>query len=122
MVGKRVIEAMCRIRCTAEVASEFRYENPIIGKKEMCIRDRCNSAGAGPEGTASGILYTESGEAVRCRLRRRGEKTGAVSYTHLDVYKRQVCILKMLKKSAISTISSSVIRMDERIRIGVISY
>ena len=32
MVGKRVIEAMCRIRCTAEVASEFRYENPIIGK------------------------------------------------------------------------------------------
>ena len=37
MVGKRVIEAMCRIRCTAEVASEFRYENPIIGKKDMCI-------------------------------------------------------------------------------------
>ena len=37
MVGKRVIEAMCRIRCTAEVASEVRYENPIIGKKDMCI-------------------------------------------------------------------------------------
>lgn len=37
MVGKRVIEAMCRIRCTAEVASEFRYENPIIGKKDLCI-------------------------------------------------------------------------------------
>ena len=37
MVGKRVIEAMCRIRCSAEVASEFRYENPIIGKKDMCI-------------------------------------------------------------------------------------
>ena len=37
MVGKRVIEAMCRIRCTAEVASEFRYENLIIGKKDMCI-------------------------------------------------------------------------------------
>ncbi|MDY3618897.1 glutamine--fructose-6-phosphate transaminase (isomerizing) [Agathobaculum sp.] len=37
MVGKRVIESMCRIRCTAEVASEFRYENPIIGKKDLCI-------------------------------------------------------------------------------------
>ena len=37
MVGKRVIEAMCRIHCTAEVASEFRYENPIIGKKDLCI-------------------------------------------------------------------------------------
>ena len=37
MVGKRVIESMCRLRCTAEVASEFRYENPIIGKKDLCI-------------------------------------------------------------------------------------
>ena len=37
MVGKRVIESMCRVRCTAEVASEFRYENPIIGKKDLCI-------------------------------------------------------------------------------------
>ncbi|WP_283675193.1 glutamine--fructose-6-phosphate transaminase (isomerizing) [Butyricicoccus sp. Marseille-Q5471] len=37
MVGKRVIESMCRIRCAAEVASEFRYENPIIGKKDLCI-------------------------------------------------------------------------------------
>lgn len=37
MVGKRVIESMCRVPCTAEVASEFRYENPIIGKKDLCI-------------------------------------------------------------------------------------
>lgn len=37
MVGKRVIEGMCRIRCNAEVASEFRYENPIIKKKDLCI-------------------------------------------------------------------------------------
>lgn len=37
MVGKRVIESMCRVRCSAEVASEFRYENPIIGKKDLCI-------------------------------------------------------------------------------------
>lgn len=37
MVGKHVIEGMCRIRCTTAVASEFRYENPIIGKKDLCI-------------------------------------------------------------------------------------
>lgn len=37
MVGKHVIESMCRIRCSAEVASEFRYANPIIGKKDLCI-------------------------------------------------------------------------------------
>lgn len=37
MVGKTVIEAMCRVRCSAVVASEFRYENPIIGEKDICI-------------------------------------------------------------------------------------
>lgn len=37
MVGKTVIEDMCRVRCTAVVASEFRYSNPIIGKKDLCI-------------------------------------------------------------------------------------
>ncbi|MGE4548513.1 MAG: glutamine--fructose-6-phosphate transaminase (isomerizing) [Intestinibacillus sp.] len=37
IVGKRVIEEMCRIRCSATVASEFRYENPIITDKDLCI-------------------------------------------------------------------------------------
>lgn len=37
MVGKAVIESMCRVRCTTSVASEFRYENPIIGKNDLCI-------------------------------------------------------------------------------------
>ena len=37
MVGKHVIESMCRIRCSATVASEFRYENPIISPDDLCI-------------------------------------------------------------------------------------
>lgn len=37
MVGQRVIESLCRVRCTARVASEFRYEDPIIGEKDLCI-------------------------------------------------------------------------------------
>lgn len=37
MVGRTVIEAMCRVRCTAVVASEFRYENPIVSPDDLCI-------------------------------------------------------------------------------------
>ncbi len=37
IVGKTVIEAMARVRCTASVASEFRYENPIVSPKDLCI-------------------------------------------------------------------------------------
>ena len=37
IVGQRVIESLCRVRCTARVASEFRYENPIIVPDDLCI-------------------------------------------------------------------------------------
>lgn len=37
MVGRSVIESMCRVRCDATVASEFRYSDPIIGEKDLCI-------------------------------------------------------------------------------------
>ena len=37
MVGKNIIQNLCRVRCTAEVASEFRYNDPIISAKDLCI-------------------------------------------------------------------------------------
>ena len=37
MVGERVIESICRVRCKTRVASEFRYEDPIIEKNDLCI-------------------------------------------------------------------------------------
>jgi glucosamine--fructose-6-phosphate aminotransferase (isomerizing) len=37
MVGKNIIQSLCRVRCTAEVASEFRYNDPIISEKDLCI-------------------------------------------------------------------------------------
>ena len=37
MVGRSVIEKLCRVRCTASIASEFRYENPIIEPDDLCI-------------------------------------------------------------------------------------
>lgn len=37
IVGQRVIETIGRVRCTARVASEFRYENPIVEPDDLCI-------------------------------------------------------------------------------------
>lgn len=37
LVGKYAIEKLCRIPVTVEVASEFRYKDPLIDKKTLCI-------------------------------------------------------------------------------------
>ena len=37
MVGKYVIEEACRIPVAVDIASEFRYRNPILGKNDICI-------------------------------------------------------------------------------------
>ncbi len=37
LVGKNIIEKLCRIPTEVDIASEFRYRNPIIDEKTMCI-------------------------------------------------------------------------------------
>lgn len=37
VVGKYLIEEMCRISCEVQLASEFRYSNPIVGKNDLVI-------------------------------------------------------------------------------------
>ena len=37
MVGKYIIEKVARTRVTVDMASEFRYRDPIIGKKDLVI-------------------------------------------------------------------------------------
>ena len=37
LIGKQVIEAMCRIPCEVEYASEFRYRNPVVSKDDVVI-------------------------------------------------------------------------------------
>lgn len=37
LVGKYAIENLCRIPVTVKVASEFRYQNPLIDEKALCI-------------------------------------------------------------------------------------
>ena len=37
MVGKYLIEDMCRIPVSLDIASEFRYRNPILNSNDICI-------------------------------------------------------------------------------------
>lgn len=37
MVGKHIIEKTCRICVNLDIASEFRYKNPILNKNDICI-------------------------------------------------------------------------------------
>lgn len=37
LVGKHIIEKLARIPCIASVASEFRYNDPIIDERDLCI-------------------------------------------------------------------------------------
>ena len=37
LVGKTIIENLCQIPVTVDVASEFRYRNPLIDEKTLCI-------------------------------------------------------------------------------------
>ncbi|HEX8725454.1 MAG TPA: glutamine--fructose-6-phosphate transaminase (isomerizing) [Gemmatimonadaceae bacterium] len=37
LIGKLMIEDLARIRCEVEYASEFRYRNPIVDEKSLCV-------------------------------------------------------------------------------------
>ena len=37
LIGKQIVEALCRIPVEVEYASEFRYRNPVIGKGDVVI-------------------------------------------------------------------------------------
>ncbi len=37
LAGKNVIEKLCRIPVEVDIASEFRYRNPIVNEKTLCI-------------------------------------------------------------------------------------
>ena len=77
------------MRCMASSANE---KLPPSARREMCIRDRY-CGGALEKGTLhsrGGEYFLPDGAKLPAGFTRESmEKVGAVSYTHLDVYKRQ---------------------------------
>lgn len=89
LIGQKVIEKLARIPVHVEIASEFRYSHPIIGKNELMIvisqsgetADTlaalrfaksvklpvlaiCNTPGSTIAEEADGVIYTEAGPEI----------------------------------------------------------
>lgn len=89
LIGKYMIEELARIPVEVDIASEFRYRNPLVGKDDLCIaisqsgetadtlaamREAkrrgatvtaiCNVVGSTLSREADGVLYTHAGPEI----------------------------------------------------------
>lgn len=84
MVGKYVIEKLARIPVTVEIASEFRYRNPIISKDDLLIV--ISQSGETADTKAALELAKEAGASVWAVVNVKGSSIARdadkVIYTH----------------------------------------
>ena len=69
MVGKYIIEKIARVSVTVDIASEFRYRDPLINEGDLMI------------------VISQSGETAdtKAALELAKQAGAAVSYTHLPI-------------------------------------
>ena len=84
LVGKFLIEGMCRIPVEADIGSEFRYRNPVIGKDELLVAisqsgETADTLAAMREGKRQGAKTLAICNAVESSLARESD---FVIYTH----------------------------------------
>jgi glucosamine--fructose-6-phosphate aminotransferase (isomerizing) len=84
LVGKFLIEGMCRIPVEADIGSEFRYRNPVIGKDELLVAisqsgETADTLAAMREGKRQGAKTLAICNAVESSLARDSD---FVIYTH----------------------------------------
>ena len=84
LVGKFLIEGMCRIPVEADIGSEFRYRSPVIGKDELLVAisqsgETADTLAAMREGKRQGAKTLAICNAVESSLARDSD---FVIYTH----------------------------------------
>jgi glucosamine--fructose-6-phosphate aminotransferase (isomerizing) len=84
LVGKFLIEGMCRIPVEADIGSEFRYRNPVIGKDELLVAisqsgETADTLAAMREGKKQGAKTLAICNVVESSLARDSD---FVIYTH----------------------------------------
>ncbi|MBO5592201.1 MAG: glutamine--fructose-6-phosphate transaminase (isomerizing) [Prevotella sp.] len=62
LIGKQMIEALCRIPVEVEYASEFRYRNPVVGKDDVVIA--ISQSGETADTLAAVLLAKERGAFI----------------------------------------------------------
>ena len=84
LVGKFLIEEFCRIPVEADIGSEFRYRNPIIGKNDLIVAisqsgETADTLAALREGKRKGAMTLSICNVVESSLARDSDH---VIYTH----------------------------------------
>jgi glucosamine--fructose-6-phosphate aminotransferase (isomerizing) len=84
LVGKFLIEELCRIPVETDIGSEFRYRNPVIGKEDMLVAisqsgETADTLAAAREGKRRGARTLAICNVVESSLAREAD---AVVYTH----------------------------------------
>ena len=84
LVGKFLIEGLCRIPVEADIGSEFRYRNPIVGENDMLVAisqsgETADTLAAMREGKRKGAMTVAICNVVESSLARDSDH---VIYTH----------------------------------------
>ena len=104
MVGKYIIEKVARTRVTVDMASEFRYRDPIIGKKDLVI------------------LISQSGETADTReamniAKAKGATTLALVNVQKQEIKARLCMDQLNDRSVVEQQYATATNLQTRISI-----
>lgn len=84
LIGKQLIEEMCRIRVEVEYASEFRYRNPVIDKDDVVIA--ISQSGETADTLAAIQLAKEQGALIFGIVNSVGSSIARVSDTGIYIH------------------------------------
>ena len=81
LIGKQIIETLCRIPVEVEYASEFRYRNPVVGKGDVVIA--ISQSGETADTLAAVQLAKEKGAFIYGICNAIGSSTDTGTYIHV---------------------------------------
>ena len=137
LAGKRLLETVCHIPCRAEIASEFRYSDPLIDDKTLAIfisqsgetadtlaalrlskqkgakvLSIVNVKGSAIANESDNVIYTHAGREIAVATTKAYSAQLAVLYA-LTLYLAQ--IRQSAPEKTLSELTSSLMALPERI-------
>lgn len=137
LAGKRLLETVCRIPCRAEIASEFRYSDPLIDGKTLAVfisqsgetadtlaalrlskqkgakvLSIVNVKGSAIANESDNVIYTHAGREIAVATTKAYSAQLAVLYA-LTLYLAQ--IRQSAPEKTLSELTSSLMALPERI-------
>ena len=133
LVGKSIIEKLCRIQTEVDIASEFRYRNPIVDEKTLCIfvsqsgetadtlaaLRLCKSKNAKTIAVSNVIGSTITREADYTVYTHAGPEIAVAS---TKAYTSQVCLLAILGMYFAEVLGSYPKEEIEKLKLDILDF